>query len=119
MRYQTDATPFSIIPMVNSGLYSGNILVSTWDGVLNSTFRINLGKKSSNLDQEFLLTSDFIEKRLPEILSNTVDPKPEIPDVFIEISPEDTDPLEPQERANNYRSWAISRFIYSRDNYTR
>ena len=92
------ATPFSIIPMVNGGLYSGNILVSTWDGVLNSTFRINLGKKSSNLDQEFLLTSDFIEKRLPEILSNTVDPKPEIPDVFIEISPEDTDPLEPQER---------------------
>ena len=44
------------------------------------------------------MTSDFIEKRLPEILSNTVDPKPEIPDVFIEISPEDTDPLEPQER---------------------
>ena len=60
------------------------------------------------------MTSGFIEKRLPEILSNTVDPKPEIPDVFIEISPEDTDPLEPRKRVNNYRSWAISRFIYSR-----
>ena len=89
---------FSIMPMKNKGLYNGNVLVSGWDGIKNSTYTIQLGIKSDTLDQGYLITSDLIEKRLPNLLSNTLDPKPEIPEVFIEISPDDKKPLEPQQQ---------------------
>ena len=89
---------FSIMPMKNKGLYNGNVLVSGWDGIKNSTYTIQLGIKSDTLDQGYLITSDLIEKRLPNLLSNTQDPKPEIPEVFIEISPDDKKPLEPQQQ---------------------
>ena len=90
--------PFSFMPMINAGKYSGSILVSGWDGFENSTFIIQIGTKSDSLDKGYLITSDFIEKKLPDLLSNVEDPKPEIPEVFIEISPEDTKPLEPQKQ---------------------
>ena len=70
-------------------MYNGNILVSGWDGINNSTYSIQLGIKSDTLDQGYLITSDLIEKRLPNLLSNTQDPQPEMPEVFIEISPDD------------------------------
>ena len=35
---------------------------------------------------------------MPNLLSNTQDPKPEIPEVFIEISPDDKKPLQPQQQ---------------------
>ena len=89
---------FSVMPMINSGLYNGKVLISGWDGIENSTYIIQIGTKSDTLDQGYLITSDFIEKRLPNLLSNVENFKPEIPEVYIEISPEDKKPLEPQQQ---------------------
>ncbi len=88
---------FSILPLIESGIYSGSILVSGWDGNLNSTYVIELGKKSDKLDQGYLISSDFIQKQLPNLLSNVQDIQPDEPEVYIEIYPNDNDPLEPQQ----------------------
>ena len=88
---------FSILPMVNSGVYNGNVLVSGWDGSVNSTYVIKLGKKSDKLDQGYLISSDFIQKQLPNLLSVAEDVEPETPEMYIEIDPTDTKPLEPQQ----------------------
>ena len=68
---------FSILPMVNSGVYNGNVLVSGWDGSVNSTYVIKLGKKSDKLDQGYLISPDFIQKQLPNLLSVAEDVEPE------------------------------------------
>ena len=48
---------FSMLPMLKSGIYNGNVLLSGWDGSINSTYVIQLGKKSDKLDQGYLITS--------------------------------------------------------------
>ena len=85
-----------MLPLTKLGNYTGNILVSGWDGQENSTYVIQLGNKSDRLDQGYLITSDFIEKQLPDLLSNVQDIEPEISEVYIEVSPDDKKPLEPQ-----------------------
>jgi len=89
---------FSLVPMVDSGVYSGSVIISGWDGSENSTFVIQLGKKSDKLDQGYLVTSDFIQKQLPNLLSNTNDIASEIPEVYVEILPDDNKPLRPQQQ---------------------
>ncbi len=42
---------FSMIPMTKAGLYSGNVLVSGWSGVENSTYVVQLGNRSDQLNQ--------------------------------------------------------------------
>lgn len=92
----SDMQVFSMVPMTKAGLYSGNILVSGWNGLENSTYVVQLGNRSDKLDQGYLITSDFIEKRLPGLLSNIQDVEPEISEVYVEVLPEDKKPLEPQ-----------------------
>lgn len=88
---------FAMCPMTKSGLYNGNILVSGWDGKENSIYVIQLGSKAAQLDQGYLVTSDFIQNQLPDLLSNVQDVQPEIPEVYLEILPEQKAPLEPQQ----------------------
>ena len=88
---------FAMVPMTKSGLYSGSVLVSGWNGAENSTYVIQLGNKSDRLDQGYLITSDFIQKQLPNLLSNVQDVQPEIPEVYVEVLPDDKEPLEPQQ----------------------
>ena len=88
---------FSILPMIKSGVYNGSVLLSGWDGSINSTYIIQLGKKSDKLDQGYLITSDFIQKQLPTLLSNTEIVTPEIPEVYIEIDPTIKKPQEDQQ----------------------
>ena len=87
---------FSMLPLTKAGLYSGSVLVSGWNGIENATYIIELGSKSSQLDQGYLITPDFIEKQLPALLSYADNLKPEIPEIFIELPPEEKVPLEPQ-----------------------
>ena len=87
---------FSMIPMTKAGLYTGNVLVSGWSGTENSTYVVELGNRSDQLNQGYLITSEFIEKRLPDLLSNVQDVQPEMSEVYIEVLPEDKKPLEPQ-----------------------
>ena len=88
---------FCMVPMTKAGMYSGSVLVSGWDGEENSTYVVVLGKKSDRLDQGYLITSDFIEKQLPNLLSNVDDIEPEISEVYVEVLPNDKKPLEPQQ----------------------
>ena len=88
---------FSMLPMEKSGLYNGSVLLSGWDGELNSTYIVNLGTKSDKLDQGYLITSDFIQKQLPDLLSSSKNIEPEIPEVYIEVDPDNNRPLEPQQ----------------------
>ena len=53
----TEMQVFSMLPMLKSGIYNGNVLLSGWDGSINSTYVIQLGKKSDKLDQGYLITS--------------------------------------------------------------
>jgi hypothetical protein len=87
---------FSMLPLTKAGLYSGSVLVSGWNGFENATYIIELGSKSSQLDQGYLITPDFIEKQLPALLSNANNLEPEISEIFIELPPEERVPLEPQ-----------------------
>ncbi|MDC1416265.1 hypothetical protein N8331_00140, partial [bacterium] len=87
---------FSMLPMTKAGLYNGSVLISAWDGEQNSTYVIQLGNKSGQLDQGYLITPDFIKSQLPNLLSNTQDLEPDFPEVFIELPPEEKVPLEPQ-----------------------
>ncbi|MEO2185684.1 MAG: hypothetical protein ABGX30_03835, partial [bacterium] len=88
---------FAMVPMSKAGQYTGNVLVSGWDGKENSTYIIQLGKISDRLDQGYLITSDFISNRLPDLLSNVQDDEPAIPEVYIEVLPDDKEPLLPQQ----------------------
>ena len=89
---------FSMVPMTKAGLYTGNVLVSGWSGIENSTYVVQLGNSSDKLDQGYLITSDFIQKRLPDLLSNVQDVEPEISEIYVEVLPEDKEPLEPQQQ---------------------
>ena len=93
----TEMQVFSMLPMMKSGVYNGNVLLSGWDGSINSTYIVQLGKKSDKLDQGYLITSDFIQKQLPSLLSVAKDVEPEISERYIEIEPSDNKPLEPQQ----------------------
>ena len=88
---------FTMVPMTKAGLYTGGVIVSGWDGQENSTYVVNLGVKSDRLEQGYLITPDFIEKQLPSLLSNIGDVEPEMPEVFIEVVPDDKKPLLPQQ----------------------
>ena len=57
-----------------------------------------IGNSSDKLDQGYLITSDFIQKRLPGLLSNVQDVEPEISEIYVEVLPEDKEPLEPQQQ---------------------
>ena len=83
--------------MANSGVYNGNVLVSGWDGLINSTYVIQLGKKSDKLDQGYLISSDFIQKQLPNLLSVAEYEELETTEKDIEIDPAETEPLESQQ----------------------
>ena len=89
---------FSMLPMIKAGVYNGSVLLSGWDGEINSTYVIQLGKKSDKLDQGYLVTSDFIQKQLPNLLSNVEDVDPEISEVYIEIDPTANQPQEDQQQ---------------------
>ena len=93
----SDFQIFSILPLIESGAYTGNILASGWDATLNQTYIIQLGKKSDRLDQGYLITSDFIRKQLPDLISKSQDVDPEIPEVYVEIMTNDNIPLESQQ----------------------
>ncbi|HJN97871.1 MAG TPA: VCBS repeat-containing protein, partial [Candidatus Marinimicrobia bacterium] len=88
---------FAMVPMSKAGQYTGNVLVSGWDGKENSTYIIQLGKISDRLDQGYLITSDFISNRLSNLLSNVQDDEPAIPEVYIEVLPDEKEPLQPQQ----------------------
>ena len=79
---------FAMVPMSKTGQYTGNVLVSGWDGKENSTYIIQLGKISDRLDQGYLITPDFISNRLSNLLSNVQDDEPAIPEVYIEVIPD-------------------------------
>ena len=87
---------FSALPLTKSGLYTGSVLLSGWNGKENSLYVVNIGKKSDRFDQGYIISSDFISDRLPNLLSNLQDDKPEVPEVYIEVSPEKITTLEPQ-----------------------
>ncbi len=88
---------FSVIPLKKAGYYTGSVLLSGWNGIENRTFVVQFGNKSDRLEQGYLITSDFIEKRLPDLLSNVEDLEPEVSELYIEVPPEDRKPLEPQQ----------------------
>jgi len=92
----SDMQVFAMIPMTKAGLYTGNVLVSGWNGRENSTYVIELGKKSASFDQGYLITSDFIKNRMPDLLSNVLEEKPIVPEVYIEVMLEEKSTLEPQ-----------------------
>ena len=79
---------FSMLPLTKLGNYTGNILVSGWDGEKNSIYVLDLGEKSSQYDQGFLLSTEFISEQLPDLLSNIEDVQPEIPEIYVEVIPE-------------------------------
>ena len=91
---------FSMMPMTQAGMYSGSVLVSGWNGVENSTYIINLGKKSESLDGNYLITSDFIKKQLPDLLANIDEQTSIIPEEYIEVLPDEKSTLEPQSEDN-------------------
>ena len=92
----SDMQVFTMSPMTKAGLYTGGVIVSGWNGDQNATYVVNLGTKSDRLDQGYLITPDFIEKQLPALIDNIDDINPEVPEVFIEVLPEDKKPLLPQ-----------------------
>ena len=77
-----------MLPLTKLGNYTGNILVSGWDGKENSIYVLDLGEKSSQYDQGFLLSTEFISEQLPDLLSNIEDVQPEIPEIYVEVIPE-------------------------------
>jgi len=89
---------FSMIPLSKSGMYTGNVLFAGWNGKENSLYIVNVGQPSEQFNQSFIISSDFLSKKIPDLLGSIKDDKPEIPDVFVEISPEISVPLEPQQQ---------------------
>ena len=92
----SDMQVFTMSPMTKAGLYTGGVIVSGWNGDQNATYVVNLGIKSDRLDQGYLITPEFIEKQLPALMDNIDDIEPEVPEVFVEVLPEDKKPLLPQ-----------------------
>ena len=88
---------FSILPLIESGVYTGNVLASGWDAIINETYVIQLGKKSDKLDQGYLISSDFIKTQLPDLISESTNVTPEVPEVYIEVMTDENIPLEPQQ----------------------
>ena len=88
---------FCLSPLSKSGLYTGNVLLAGWNGKENSLYVVNVGQGAEQLNQSFIISSDFISK-IPDLLGSLKDDKPEIPDVFVEISPEISVPLEPKKK---------------------
>ena len=64
----SDFQIFSVLPLNESGVYTGNVLASGWDAIINETYVIQLGKKSDKLDQGYLISSDFIKTQLPDLI---------------------------------------------------
>ena len=87
---------FSMLPLTQSGLYTGSVLLSAWSGKENGIYIVNIGKKSERFDQGFIISSDFISDKLPDLLSNLQDDQPEIPEVYIEVSPDEITTLDQQ-----------------------
>ena len=87
---------FSMLPLTQSGLYKGSVLLSAWSGKENGIYIVNIGKKSERFEQGFIISSDFISDRLPDLISNLQDDQPEIPEVYIEVPPDEITTLEPQ-----------------------
>ena len=87
---------FAMVPMTKAGMYSGSVLVSGWNGMENSTYIIELGKKSDSFDQGYLITTEFIKNQMPNLLANIGDETPIIPEVYIEVPLNETSSLEPQ-----------------------
>ena len=90
---------FSMLPVEKNGKYSGNILVSGWDGIMNSVFMIEYGKKSSEYDDGFLMSSDFIKEQLPNLMPNINSKEFKEPEIYIEVF-DDKEPLEQQAEEN-------------------
>ena len=42
---------FSMLPLTKLGKYTGNVMVSAWDGKENSIYVLDFGKKSAEYDQ--------------------------------------------------------------------
>ena len=93
----SDMQVFAMVPMTKAGQYTGNVLVSGWDGEMNSIYILQLGNRSDRLDQGYLVTSDFITKQLPNLLANVQDDEPLVPEVYIEVLPDEREPLQPQQ----------------------
>ena len=93
----SDFQIFSILPLVESGVYTGNVLASGWDATINQTYVIKLGNKSDKLDQGYLITSDFIQNQLPDLISKSDDIDPEVTEVYVEVMTDESIPLEPQQ----------------------
>ena len=91
----TDIQVFAMIPLTKMGQYTGSVLVSGWSGKENSIYVLDLGEKSAQYDQGFLLSSEFISEQLPELLSNVNEVRPEIPEIYVEVIPEQA-PQAPQ-----------------------
>ncbi len=85
----------NILPLIQQGHYTGAVLVSGWDGNENAVYMINVGQKSDDFDQGFIVSSDFIANNLPEMLSNAQKEDIPIPEVYIEVLP-DREPQLPQ-----------------------
>ncbi len=90
-----DMQVFAMIPLTKMGQYTGNVLVSGWNGRKNSIYVLDLGEKSAQYDQGFLLSSEFISEQLPDLLSNVEEIKPEVPEIYVEVIPEQ-EPQAPQ-----------------------
>ena len=86
---------FSMLPLTKLGNYTGNIIVSGWDGKENSIYILDLGKKSAQYDKGFLLSTEFISEQLQDLLSNIEGVQPEIPEIYVEVIPEQL-PQSPQ-----------------------
>lgn len=85
----------NILPLVQQGHYTGSVLAAGWDGRESSVYLINVGEKSENFDQGFIVSSDFIANNLPEMLSNATKDEEPVPEVYIEVLP-DREPQLPQ-----------------------
>ena len=79
---------FSMLPLTKLGQYTGNVMVSAWDGKENSIYVLDFGKKSAEYDQGFLLSTDFISEQLPDLLSNIEDVQPVVLEIYVEVIPE-------------------------------
>ena len=90
-----DMLVFAMIPLTKMGQYTGNVLVSGWNGRKNSIYVLDLGEKSAQYDQGFLLSSKFISEQLPDLLSNVEQVKPDVPEIYVEVIPEQ-EPQAPQ-----------------------
>ncbi|MBT4144126.1 MAG: VCBS repeat-containing protein [Candidatus Marinimicrobia bacterium] len=86
----------TMIPLVQQGNYTGQILASGWNGNENVIYAVNIGEKSESFEQGFIISAEFIANQLPEMLSNTQEEETQLPDVFAETY-QDRTPESPQQ----------------------